>query len=288
MCLNESGSLVEREIPCPSLAAGEVLVRVGAAGVTPTELHWDPTLRTKTGEPRHWPVPSHEFSGEVDGEPVYGMNDWYQDGALADYCASRPEWIAPMPRSLDFGQAAAVPLPALTAWQGLFHRTKLAPGETALIQGGAGAVGVFAIQLAKWRGARVVTTASARNLAFVRELGADLAIDYKTGAIEENIDVLFDVVFDVVGGETLRRSKGLLKPAGRLVTIASSDEKDPAFFIVEPSREQLTQVGELIDARKLRVIVDRALEFDQAPAAYVGALERSCRGKLVVYTRPKG
>lgn len=284
MCLNESGSLVERDVPRPSLGAGEVLVRTRAAGVTTTELHWDPTLRTKTGELRLWAIPSHEFSGEVDGEPVYGMNDWFQDGALAEYCASRPEWIAPMPRSLDFAQAAAVPLPALTAWQGLFHRTKLAPGETALIHGGAGAVGVFAIQLAKWRGARVVTTAAAHNLGFVRELGADMAVDYRTGLVEENVDV----VFDMVGGGTLRWSKELLKPGGRLVTIVSSDAKDAAFFIVEPNREQLIQVGDLIDAGKLRVVIDRALDFDQAPAAYAGTVERSGRGKLVVYTRPKG
>ena len=187
------------------------------------------------------------------GEAIYGMNDWYQNGALAAYCITRPDWIAPKPRTLDHERAASVPLDALTAWQGLFVRAKLQPAERVLIHGGAGAVGIFAIQLARWRGAHVITTVSPHNFDFVKELGADQVIDYKSAPFEEQARNI-DVVFDAVGGDTLRRSWSVLKRNGRLVTIVSPDESGldertkAAFFIVEPNRSQLHEVGQMIDA----------------------------------------
>src|SRR6476661_3236293 len=145
----------------PRPGAGEVLVRVRAAAVTPTELLWVPTWTTRDGAPRPLPViPGHEFSGEVAalgegvtavgvGEAVYGMNDWFIDGAQAEYCLARPEDIARKPASVDHAHAAVTPISALTAWQGLFERARLAAGQHVLVHGAAGGVGSFAVQLAR-------------------------------------------------------------------------------------------------------------------------------------------
>lgn len=297
-------ALIGKDVPQPTLQPGEVLVRVHAAGITPTELVWYPTSHTKGGDPRTHAVPSHEFSGEIAeigegaagfslGEEVYGMNDWFADGALAEYCVTQPQWIAPKPRHLSHAEAASVPIGALTAWQGLFDRARLQPGERVLVHGGAGAVGVFAIQLARWRGAHVTTTVSARNIEFVRGLGANQVIDYKSAAFEKEVRDM-DVVFDAVGGDTFERSWGVLKPQGRMVTIAAggettSDERTKAaFFIVEPNQQQLVEIGRLLDARDLRPVVDQVVPFARAAAAYTGTVEKKGRGKLVVMVAESG
>src|SRR5206468_1022255 len=220
ICLRARGgpeALAYEEAPQPHPGEGEVLVRVHAAGVIHTELSWVPTWTTPAGEPRPLPViPGHEFSGEIAGvgagvrdavvgDLVYGLNDWYWDGASAEYCVARVADIAHKPASVDHVHAAATPISALTAWQGLVERAGLAAGQRVLIHGAAGGVGTFAVQLARWRGARVTGTASAANLDFVRRLGADEVIDYRTERFEDVVrDV--DVVFDTVGGETLERS----------------------------------------------------------------------------------
>lgn len=215
------------------------------------------------------------------------MNDWFADGALAEYCVTQPDWISPKPRRLSHAEAASVPIGALTAWQGLFDRAKLQPGERVLVHGGAGAVGVFAIQLAHSRGAHVAATVSARNLEFVKGLGAGQVIDYRTEPFEREARDI-DVVFDTVGGDTLRRSWGVLKQGGRLVTIAADGETPPdertkeAFFIVEPNRQQLAEIGRLLDAGDLRPVVDEVLPFSQASEAYAGTVKRKGRGKMVV------
>jgi len=290
--------LLERDIPQPQLRPGEVLVRVFAAGVTPTELSWYPTSHRKNGEPRTGAVPCHEFSGEIAGigdgatglsigQEVYGMNDWFADGALAEYCVTQPDWIAPKPRRLSHPEAASVPIGALTAWQGLFDKAKLQPGEHVLVHGGAGAVGIFAIQLARSRGAHVATTVSARNVEFVKLLGADRVIDYKTVRFEKEVRDI-DVVFDTVGGDTLRRSWDVLKQGGRMVTIAADientrDERErQAFFIVEPNPQQLIEISRRLDAAELHAVVDSILPLPQALDAYTGAAEKKVRGKQVV------
>jgi NADPH:quinone reductase-like Zn-dependent oxidoreductase len=299
MCVDDSGqAIVEKEIPQPKPRAGEVLIRVLAAGVTTTELSWDPTLHTKEGGKRASAVPSHEFSGEIAalgegvtgwsvGQEVYGMNDWYEDGALAEFCITQPAWIAPKPKRLSHAEAASLPISALTARQGLFDRAHLQAGERVLIQGGAGGVGTLAIQLAHRSGAYVIATVSARDIDFVKELGADEAIDYRAAPFEQTARDI-DVVFDAVGGETLKRSWSVLKKNGRLVTIVSGgdstadDRSKNAFFIVEPDSRQLIEVGELADKGDLRPVVDTVLPFAQAPLAYAGKVEKKGRGKLVV------
>jgi NADPH:quinone reductase-like Zn-dependent oxidoreductase len=157
-----------------------------------------------------------------------------------------------------------------------------------LVHGGAGAVGMFAIQFARLHGAHVTTTSSARNLQFVKQLGAERVIDYHTVPFEKQVAEV-DVVFDTVGGGTLQRSWGVLKPGGQMITIAAESEaiKDDrvkqAFFIVEPNREQLTRIGQMLDAGEMRTFVDTVVPMSQAAAAYTGAIaRRHGRGKVVI------
>ena len=295
--------LVEDDVPQPQPRRGELLVRVYAAGVTSKELIWYPTTHTKNGELRRRAVPCHEFSGVVAavgedvtgfgvGQEVYGMNDWFADGALAEFCITQPNSVAPKPAKLTHAEAASVPISALTAWQGLFDRASLRAGERVLVHGGAGAVGLFAVQLARFHGAHVIATASSRNFEFVKALGAERIIDYHGTRFEEEVSEV-DVVFDTVGGETLQRSWSVLAPGGRMITIAAASETPAddrvkqAFFIVEPDHEQLTRIGRMLDAGDLRTFVDAVLPLAQTSAAYTGAVkQRRGRGKLVVAVAP--
>ena len=284
---SEGPVLVEGSAPMPVAGEGELLIRVQAAGITTTELGWYPTTHTKSGEARRGAVPAHEFSGVIAdgpeaGHPVFGMNDWYADGALAEYCTAPAAAVAAKPGRLTHEEAASVPIGALTAWQGLYDRAKLRAGERVLVHGGSGAVGVFAIQLARIRGAHVIATASAHHLDFVRALGAEEAIDYRGTPCADKVDV----VFDTVGGETLARSWSLLREGGRMVTIVSGDSAETrvrdAFFIVEPNQKQLTEVADLLERGQLIPVVDKVIPLNQAVEAYTGQLMRSGRGKVVV------
>lgn len=302
MRFNESAdapALVADKVPIPQPARGQILIRVLAAGVTRTELQWYPTTHTLEGGKRTGAIPGHEFSGvieavgaEVDqsqiGRECFGMNDWFADGASAEYCLSTPTSVTVKPAGLSHVEAASVPIGALTAWQGLFDRAKLRAGERILVHGGSGGVGIFAIQLARRSGAHVISTASAGNLDFLSKLGADEVIDYRSGRSEE-IAHGMDVVFDTVGGETLQRSWSLLKPGGRLVTIAADNEgtKDPrreaAFFIVESNQKQLTEISRLLDAGELQCFVDAVVPLAKASDAYGGSVKkRQGRGKIVL------
>ena len=306
-CLSVTGSennlqLVVRSAPDPRPGPGEVLIQVRAAGLTPTELHWSPTWQQKSGEERKDAVPGHEFSGTVvvtgegveslgAGDQVFGMNDWYSDGAMADFCVAPSAWLASKPPRLSHEEAASVPIGALTAWQALFDHAQLQSGELILIHGAAGGVGMFAVQLARNRGAQVVATASARNIDFVSSLGADQVIDYHTARFEDSVKQAA-VVLDCVGGETLDRSWSVLAPGGRLVTIAANVEgsTDPrlkkAFFIVEPNQEQLGQIATLLQQGTLRTLVDTVVPLSRAADAYAGKVERQGRGKIVVAITP--
>jgi NADPH:quinone reductase-like Zn-dependent oxidoreductase len=295
----EQRQLRQGEIERPKVGTGELLIAVRAVGVTKTELVWYPTTHQKSGEPRVGAVPGHEFSGVVAevgegvigvgvGDAVFGMNDWFADGAMAEFCVTKPENVAPKPMTLTHAQAASLPIGALTAWQGYFERAKLKAGERVLVQGGAGAVGVFAVQLAKMQGAEVIATASAKTMKLVKELGADVVIDYKAERFEDKVKDV-DVVFDTVGGDTRTRSEAVMKSSGRLISIAADGEvtTDPkvrdAYFIVEPRREELIAVAALVDTGKLRTFVDVVVPFEEAQRAYTGELpERLGYGKVVV------
>ena len=293
--------LVYEDVPQPHPGPGEVLVRVSATGVFVNELRWNETYETKEGSKRVLPIPGRDLSGVVvevgpgvtaltEGAQVYAMLDYSRDGADADYTLALPGELAPKPRTLDAVQAAAVPLSALTAWQGFFEHASLVAGQTVLIHGGAGGVGVFAVQLARWAGAHVIATASARHRDFLRELGADEFIDYTTTRFEDVVHDV-DLVFDLVGGDTLQRSWQVIKPGGTLVSVVSPPPPADvakghdvrfAWFVVEPNREQLIQVGELIDAGKLRPIIDAVFPLSQARQAYEQGMKGHTRGKVVL------
>lgn len=288
--------LVQADIMQPVPGPGELLVQIHAAGITPTELLWYPTTHTPAGEPRQNAVPGHEFSGvvaqvgeDVDisvGLEVYGVNDWFADGAFAEYCCTLPTSIAAKPETLTHQQAASVPISAMTAWQGLFDRCKLLAGERVLIHGGSGAVGIFAIQLAKWRNAQITTTASNQHREFLLGLGAQTVIDYQTERFQD-LGQEFDVIFDVVGGETLNASWNVLRPNGRLVSIAASSEVEmdernkKAFFIVEPNQSQLLRITSLIDSGTLKPMVQAEIPFEQAATAISSKPKHGC-GKSVL------
>ncbi len=292
--------LVYEDAPLPDPAAGEALLRVYAAGITPTELTWSETYQTPDGHERLPTIPGHDVSGVVEalgpgvsdvspGDAVYGLIAFPRDGSAAEYVAVRAADLAPKPRTLDHVHAAAVPLSALTAWQALFVHAGLAAGQRVLIHGAAGGVGAFAAQLARWRGAHVSATASARHHEFLRELGVETVIDYRTTRFEEVLrDV--DVVLDTIGGDTLERSWRVLRRGGTLVSVAAPPPPEPArdagtrgiFFIVEPSRAQLVEIARLIDAGEIRPVLDAVLPLARAREAFERGLAGHVRGKIVL------
>jgi NADPH:quinone reductase-like Zn-dependent oxidoreductase len=293
--------LVYEDAPQPHPGPGEVLVRVYATGIIVNELRWNETYETQAGRKRALPIPGRDLSGVVveigpcvtalnEGEEVYAMLDYGRDGAAADYTIALPGELAPKPHTLDYVQAAAVPLSALTAWQGLFAHASLVAGQTILIHGGAGGVGVFVVQLARHAGAQVIATASAHNRDFLHELGADEFIDYTTTRFEDVVHEV-DLVFDTVGGDTLQRSWQVIKPGGTLVSIVSppppadvAKGRDVRFiwFVVEPNREQLIHMGDLIDGGQLRPIIDTVFPLAQARQAYEQGTKGHTRGKIVL------
>jgi NADPH:quinone reductase-like Zn-dependent oxidoreductase len=292
--------LVYEEAPRPVLQADDALVRVFASGITLAELGWDATYETEEGASRLPTIPGHELSGIVEeispdvpllqtGEAVYGLTSFFRDGTAAELVAVHAEDLGPKPRSLDHEHAAAVPLAALTAWQGLFDYAGLDKGQTVLIHGAAGGVGTYAVQLAHWRGARVTATAAAGDAATLRQLGAEEVIDYKTQRFEDRADKM-DVVFDAIGGETRTRSWQVLRPGGTLVTLpgpipeeeTKRHEARGVFFIVKPNRSQLTAIGQLIDEGKLRVLLSQVLPLERTREAFdLGAGARK-PGKIVL------
>lgn len=292
--------LVSGEIPRPTPRSGEVLVKVHATAVMPTELDWMPTFNTPSGQPRPFPIVlSHEFSGVLDlsngaanglkaGDEVYGVNDWFANGAQAEYCVVSPKVLALKPKSLNHAEAAVVPISALTAWQALFEKGQLERKQRVLIHGAAGGVGTFAVQLARWRGAHVTATASSGNIDFVRALGADVIIDYHKIRFEDVVCDL-DVILDAVGGETLERSWKVLKSTGKLITVASETEYTPlsqrsrdAFMLVRADGTQLAEIGHMIDAGELRVFLEGVYPLEQAKDAYARAQQGKMRGKIAL------
>lgn len=282
-------NLVYEEVEKPIPLAGEALVEVFACGVSPKELTWSSTEKLPC-------VIGHEISGTVAaiasgvtnvkvGDTIYALTDFFKDGGGAEYIAMNAADLAPKPASLDFVQAASVPLSALTAWQALFDHGKLQKGARLLIHGASGGVGIFALQLAKWCGSEVIATASERNIAFLRGLGADEVIDYTKERFEEKVEKV-DLVLDLVGGETLDRSWKVLQPTGLLVTIvkpisAHADHKG-LFFIVKPNRQQLMEIGQLIDSGKIQPFVEAIYPLAEAKKAYVQGLKGPVRGKTVL------
>jgi NADPH:quinone reductase-like Zn-dependent oxidoreductase len=279
-------------------------VRVHAASFTPTELEWPSTWVDRAGRPRGAPIPGHEVSGVVAalgfgttgvavGEAVYGLTDWYRDGAAAEYVAVEARDLAPKPGSLDHVHAAAVPLAGLTAWQGLFDHGGLAAGQTVLIHGAGGGVGTFAVQLARSAGARVVATGRAWAADLVRELGADQFVDVDRQRFEDAVGRV-DLVFDLVGGETLERSWAVVEPGGALVSVVAASasvetgrrDVRGVFFVVEPDRAALRELARRIDARELRPVVGDVLPLARGREAFEAKRRPGVPGKVVLQVVP--
>jgi NADPH:quinone reductase-like Zn-dependent oxidoreductase len=287
----------ERPMPVPE--PGELLVRVRAAGVITTELSWGPTTQQKDGSPRKNAVPTHEFSGDIvsisegvkgfaTGQAIYGMNDWFQDGALAEFCVAPASSVAEKPKSFTYEESASVPIGALTAWQALTAHGHLKSGQRVLIHGGAGSVGLFAVQFAKSLGAHVIATASASTIALVNDLGADQVLDYRNSRFDQELHDI-DLVVDTVGGDTLTRSWSVLGPGGRVVTAASSIPEDApqrvkdAFFLVQPDGLRLAEIANLLDTGKLRTFVKIVTALQNAEQAFKGSLPSQLGyGKTVI------
>ncbi|MFD4970930.1 NADP-dependent oxidoreductase [Streptomyces sp. NPDC058424] len=295
--------LVYEPAPRPRPGPGDVVVAVRAASITAGELSWDATWTDSfdgSGRERTPVIPAHEVSGVVAehgagvtapalGAEVYGLIPFLRDGAAAEYVAVPAGILAAKPAGLDHRSAAAVPLPALTAWQGLVGQAHLESGQHVLVHGGAGGVGSFAVQIAAALGARVTATASARDTEFVAGLGARNVIDYAGGRFDDHVaDV--DVVFDTVGGDTQTRSWNVLRPGGVLVSIVAPPDpgaaQDPAargvFFIVEPDRDGLDSISELITSGRLSPQIDRVVPLEQTRAAYEALDREHRRGKVVI------
>ena len=180
---DEKKHLREAVLEGPRPGAGQVLVQVAAAGVTPTELNWYPTTHQRDGSVRSLAVPGHEFSGTVIkkgpqvntfevSETVYGMNDWFEEGATAEFCLADQNALAAKPQVLSHEQAASVPIAALTAWQGLVLKARVQKGDRVLVHGGAGAVGAFAVQIAVLQGAHVISTGSRSSFDYLKSVGS--------------------------------------------------------------------------------------------------------------------
>jgi NADPH:quinone reductase-like Zn-dependent oxidoreductase len=316
------------EVPQPSPQPGELLVRVHAAGLNPVD------YKTRAGAMRvirRYPLPivmGNELSGVVEavgprvtrfalGDGVFARVDKDIMGAFADYAVVHEDHAARMPASLDFPSAAAVPLAALTALQALRDELQLRTGQRVFIPGGAGGVGTFAIQIARHLGADVATTASTRGEALVRRLGADVVIDYQRERFEDKLSG-YDAAFDLVGGDTLARLWPVLKPGGRVVSIAGMPEPMTArkdlqrgaglaalFFIaslttrlraarhgvsyrylfMHPSGADLGYLASLIDAKKLQVVIDRVFPFAEAKEAMAYLETGRAKGKVVLAMR---
>ena len=282
--------LVLEDVNTPSLGPGEAMVRVHAAAITRDELEW-PVERLPA-------IPSHELSGVVaeihadgdaalTGRPVYALTDFDRDGAAAEFVAVPARLLAPKPRSLDHVHAAAVPLAALSAWQGLFDHGELQAGQRVLIHGAAGGVGQFGTQLARWAGAHVIGTSSRASAERARRLGADEVIEYERFELE-GVVAPVDLVFDTAGGEALARSPLLVRPGGKVVSVAEEPQRPSAdgvrclYFVVEPNRDQLIEIGRLVDNGDLRPEVDSVFAFAEARAAFNRSLARGKKGKVVL------
>ncbi len=295
--------LVFEEAPRPQAGAGEVVVRVHAAGVNP--LDW----KVRAGHVKAWLqhklplIPGWDVSGVVEavapgetavkvGDAVYGMLDFERDGAYAEYVAARALILALKPNSIDFTQGAAVPLASLTAWQSLFEVARLQSGQTVLIHGGAGGVGHFAVQFAKWKGARVIATASAANESFLRELGADEVIDYRSTKFEKAVQDV-DVVLDTIGGDTQLRSWQVLRRGGILVATLGISSLEAARdrgvrgegVLVHPDATQLSQIAVLIDEGMVKPAVAKVLPLAEASRAHELSQTGHVRGKIVLQVR---
>ena len=291
-----AGMTVE-ERPEPQAALNDVVVEVHASGFTSGELTWPSTWTDRLGHDRTPSIPGQELAGVVTalaygttglsvGQRVFGMTDSYRGGGLAEYVAIEARNLAPLPGDVDFTVGASLPMPGLTAWQGLFEHGRLRAGQSVLAHGAAGVVGSMVTQLAREAGAYVIGTGRAAGRQAVLDYGAQEFVDLENDALEDVGPV--DLVFDVFGGDIGKRSAALIRAGGTLVTIAGPTEARPANglavdFVVESDRAQLIKIVQRVRDGRLRANIGTVSTLDDAVATF-NRTERP-RGKTIIRVR---
>jgi len=288
------------DAPRPVPAADEVLIKVYASGVNPVD--WKIRAGHAKGKfPIHFPlIPGWDVSGDIEevgsdilnfkkGDEVYSRPDPTRNGTYAEYVVVKADQVNGKPKSISHDKAAAVPLAGLTAWQGLFDYGQLERGQKVLIHAASGGVGTFAVQFAKWKGAYVIGTSSEENIDFLFDLGADEVIDYKNEKFEDKVKDV-DLVFDMIGGDTQKRSLDVIKKGGRLITIVGPENQEIAKskgiivegFMARSLPEELQQIADLIDSGKVKPIVTLILPLKEAAEAQRNIESGHTRGKIVL------
>ncbi|HUF08556.1 MAG TPA: NADP-dependent oxidoreductase, partial [Rhodothermales bacterium] len=289
-------TLVER--PEPQAAINDVVVQVHTSGFTSGELAWPSTWTDRLGRDRTPSIPGHELAGVVSalgygttglsvGQRVFGLTDWTRDGTLAEYVAVEARNLAPLPGDVDVTVGASLPISGLTAWQGLFEHGRLQAGQSVLVHGAAGAVGSMVTQLAREAGAYVIGSGRAADRQTALDFGGQEFVDLEKDALEDVGGV--DLVFDVIGGDIGKRSAGLIRAGGTLVTIAGPPEARPADglavdFVVVSDRAQLSEVVRRVRDGRLRTNIGNVSTLDDAVAAF-NPIER-IKGKTIIRVRP--
>jgi NADPH:quinone reductase-like Zn-dependent oxidoreductase len=284
--------------PEPHAAINDVVVQVHASGFTWDELTWPSTWTDRLGRDRALVIPGQELAGLVTalgygtrglsvGQRVFGLTDSYRGGTLAEYVAVEARNLAPLPGDVDFTVGASVAMPGLTAWQGLFLHGRLQAGQSILVHGAAGAVGSMATQLARQAGAYVIGTGRAAHRQKALEFGAQEFVALENGALEDVGPV--DLVFDVFGGDIAKRSAGLIRAGGTLVTIAGPTEARPIDglaidFVLVPDRVQLGEIVQRVRDGRLRTNIGNITTLDDAVAAFNPTKRIS--GKTIIRIRP--
>jgi NADPH:quinone reductase-like Zn-dependent oxidoreductase len=286
-------------MPVPQPKADEILVRIAAASVNPVDGKIREGKFAKVGDEALPVTLGRDLSGVVEscgpyvqdlkpGEAVFALLG-YDRGTYAQYALVKPEEWARKPQNLSHVEAAAVPLAALTAWQGMITHGGLKSGQRVLIHGGAGGVGHLAIQIAKAKGAWVATTCSGEDMQFVRGLGADQAIDYKTEKFEDRLSDI-DLVYDLIGGDTQERSFKVLKQGGALISTLQEPDKAKALakaitiahYMAQPDAILLTEIAGLLRAGKIKPIIAATYDLKDAAQAEIALTKNHIRGKIVM------
>ena len=286
------------ERPEPQASINDVVVQVRASGFVPTELEWPSTWTDRLDRDRTPSIPGHELAGVVTalgygttglslGQRVFGLTDWYRDGTLAEYVAVEARNLAPLPGDVDFTIGASLPISGLTAWQGLFQHGRVQPGQVVLAHGAAGAVGAMVTQLAREAGAYVVGTGRAADRQKALDFGANEFVDLESDALEDVGGV--DLVFDVIGGDIGKRSTGLIRAGGILVSVVGPAEARPTNglaidFVVESDRAQLSEIIQRVRDGRLRTNIGTVASFDDAVAAFNPT--NRIKGKTIIRVRP--
>jgi NADPH:quinone reductase-like Zn-dependent oxidoreductase len=288
------------DIPRPEPNDDQLLIRVIAAGVNPVDGMIRSGMFAKEGNRAFPIILGGDVAGVVEkvgskvtkfkaGDPVFAYVSLDNSGGYAQYAVVTEREAAPKPKSLTYVEAAAMPIVAMTAWQALVDTAKLSSGQTVLIHGGSGGVGSFAIQIAKARGAKVIATASTANQDFLKQLGADVAIDYTKQKFED-VAKDVDVVLDSIGRDTLARSYGVVRKGGIIVSLVARPKESElenhtirgTSLNVEPNSEELAEIGKLIDDKKIKVIVSQTFLLSEAMKAQEQVATGHTRGKIVL------